>query len=62
VSVPGKPFQPSQMFAGKAKSLPANIRLGWKGYRDKHSSLTALTSFIGLALSREHIYTTSLSL
>jgi hypothetical protein len=44
VFVPGKPFQPSLMFAGKAEptqvkkllgapllALPANIRLGWKG-------------------------------
>ncbi len=35
--VPGKPFRPSLMFVGEAKSilyapvLPANIRLGWKG-------------------------------
>ncbi len=34
----GRPLQPSLMFAGKAWSLAAHIRLGWKGLpRDKHS-------------------------
>jgi hypothetical protein len=49
--VPGRPFEPSLMFVGKAKSLPlsgalgkipellANIRLGWKGLLGTNTNL-----------------------
>ncbi len=29
--VPGKSFQPSLIFVGKARSPTANIRVGWRG-------------------------------
>jgi hypothetical protein len=50
VFVPGNPFQPSLMFADKARAytsepsfryvaLPTNIRLGWKSLPGTNSSL-----------------------
>jgi hypothetical protein len=64
VFVHGTPFQPSLMFAGKARAYPSdapfrystNIRLGWKGVPGtntlayyKNLYLTAVKSFITLA-------------
>ncbi len=35
--VPGKPFQPSLMFVGKATTLTANIRLGWRDLQETNT-------------------------
>jgi hypothetical protein len=72
VSVLGKPFQSSLIFVGEARSLPrvehlkgaaptlpANIRLGWKGLPRKNTlaynenlQITATNSFIAQASGR----------
>ncbi len=60
--VPGKPFQPSLVFEGKARAypsevpflaLPTNTRLGWKGLPGTHilaycgnPEIMAVTSFM----------------
>jgi hypothetical protein len=63
VFVLGKPFHPSLMFVGEARSLPylpANVRLGWKGLpktKDKNQLITAVKGFIVQSLDLlENIY------